>query len=85
MDHSVFELVLAHLFSDDRNFLLRESDWLAASGTNITAHRRIVLLHRRLLGTILEDYHSTSVTADADSWRVSSIIFCEWTHVRSSE
>jgi hypothetical protein len=36
--HPILELVSAHSVSDDRNFLLWKSDWLAASRTNVTAH-----------------------------------------------
>lgn len=43
MDHPVVELVLAHLLADDLDFLLWKSDWLAASGTNVTAHGRLRL------------------------------------------
>jgi hypothetical protein len=39
VDHPVFEPVSAYSVSDDRNFFLRQSDWLAASGTDVTAHR----------------------------------------------
>jgi hypothetical protein len=38
VDHPVLELVSANSVSDDRNFILWQSDGLAASGTEVTTH-----------------------------------------------
>ena len=38
VDHPVFELVSGYSVSDDHNFFLWQSNWLAASGTNVTTH-----------------------------------------------
>ena len=36
--HPILKLVSARSASDDRNFLLWQSDWLAAPRTNVTTH-----------------------------------------------
>jgi hypothetical protein len=77
--HTVFEFVSACSVSDDRNFLLWQSDWLAAARTNVTAHRPLGLhntVQIRSVNPSRSDLRDR-VQADAGSWRVCGIVFCE--------
>jgi hypothetical protein len=87
VDHPIFELVSAYSVSDDRNFLLGQSDWLAASGTDVTAHRFLGLHHPLQVPSVssLEIKAKDSSSISDESLQVSSIVFCESSPLSSSE
>ena len=56
VNHPVFELVSSHSASDDGNLLVWQSDGLAASWSNATAHRLLALHHpSRFVQSIPQD------------------------------
>jgi hypothetical protein len=87
VDHPIFELVSVYSVSNDRNFFLRQSDWLAASGTDVTAHR-FLGLHHPLQGRSVSPLGiraKDSLSVKAESSQASSIVFCESTPSSSPE
>jgi hypothetical protein len=87
VDHPVFEFVSAYSLSENRNFFLRQSDWLAASGTDVNAQGFLGLHHPLQVRSVslLEIRAKDSLSVSAESLQVGSIVFCESTPLSSPE